>query len=177
MLAMSMSQWIVKSRLAISGKLLKWNSQWQFINTTHLLMKLVSQIKFWIQIMFYANVYNGGKLFFFPYNRYCPSQWLYFISISQKKIILIMNYWKDHRYCLQNFREDVVWSLAELEEYDIPKLDQWKPPSIEPSFYETAYTKIFNSKKKLKSLLQRHKTRTKKIESYCSASQCSVYLH
>ena len=80
-------------------------------------------------------------------------------------------------YCLHNFREEVVWSLAELEEYGIPKLDQWKPPSIEPSFYETAYTKIFNSKKKLKSLLQRHKTRTKKIESYCSPPQCSVYLH
>ena len=51
---------------------------------------------------------------------------------------------KPQRYCLQNFREEVVRSLAELEEYGIPKLDQRKPPSIEPSVYETAYTNIFN---------------------------------
>ena len=55
---------------------------------------------------------------------------------------------RPQRYCLQNFREEVVWSLAKLEEYGIPKLDQWKPPSIEPSFYGTVHIPTFSIQKR-----------------------------
>ena len=50
---------------------------------------------------------------------------------------------------LQNFREEVVQSLAELEEYGIPKLVQQKPPSIEPSVYETVHLPTFSLKKEI----------------------------
>ena len=50
---------------------------------------------------------------------------------------------RPRRYCLQNFREEVVRSLAELEEYGIPKIDQRKPPSTEPSVYETVHIPTF----------------------------------
>ena len=54
---------------------------------------------------------------------------------------------RPHRYCLQNFRE-VVQSLAELEEYGVLKLDQQKPPSIEPSVYETVHISTFSIEKR-----------------------------
>ena len=53
---------------------------------------------------------------------------------------------RPQRYCLKNFRE-VVQSLAELEEYGVLKLDQQKPPSIEPSVYETVHIPTFSTEK------------------------------
>ena len=88
-----------------------------------------------------------------------------------------MNCWKDHRYCLQNFREEVVRSLAELEEYGIPKLDQRKPPSIEPSVYETVHLPTFSIEKRNCKVCYKDAKRELKVKSYCSAPQCSVYLH
>ena len=54
---------------------------------------------------------------------------------------------RPQRYCLKNFRE-VVQSLAELEEYGVLKLDQQKPPSIEPSVYETVHIPTFSTEKR-----------------------------
>ena len=51
---------------------------------------------------------------------------------------------RPQRYCLHNFKEEVVQSLAELEEYGIPNIDQWKPPSTEPSAYETVHIPTFS---------------------------------
>ena len=56
---------------------------------------------------------------------------------------------RPQRYCLQNFREKVLRSLAELEEYGIPKLDRQKPPSIEPSVYETVHIPTFSIEKRI----------------------------
>ena len=80
------------------------------------------------------------------------------------------------RYCLQNFREEVVRGLAELE-YGIPKLDQQKPPSIDPSVYETVHIPIFSIEKRNCKVCYKDSKRELKVKSYCSAPHCSVYLH
>ena len=84
---------------------------------------------------------------------------------------------RPQRYCLQNFREEVVRSLAELEEYGIPKLDQQKPPSIEPSVYETVHIPTFSIEKRICKVCYKDAKRELKVKSYCSTPQCSVYLH
>ena len=53
---------------------------------------------------------------------------------------------RPQRYCLQNFRE-VVQSLAELED-GVLKLDKKKPPSTEPSVYETVHIPTFSIEKR-----------------------------
>ena len=78
---------------------------------------------------------------------------------------------------LQNFREEVVQSLAELEEYGIPKLVQRKPPSIEPSVYETVHLPTFSIEKRNCKVCYKDAKRELKVKSYCSAPQCNVYLH
>ena len=130
MLAMSMSQWIVKSRLAISGKLLKLVSH-QILNTNNVLRKCV---QWWKTLFFHIIdiVLVSGYILFQSHRKNNPDNEL----LKRPQI-----------YCLHNFREEVVWSLAELEEYGIPKLDQWKPPSVEPSFYETVHIPKFSIQK------------------------------
>ena len=83
---------------------------------------------------------------------------------------------RPQRY-LQNFREEVVQRLAKLEEYCFPKLDQPKPPSIEPSVYETVHIPTFSIEKRNCKVCYKDAKRELKVKSYCSAPQCSVYLH
>ena len=83
---------------------------------------------------------------------------------------------RPQRHCLQNFKE-VVQSVAELGEYGIPKTDQWKSPSVEPSVYETVYIPILSIEKRNCKVCYKDTKRELKVKSYCSAPQCSVYLH
>ena len=76
---------------------------------------------------------------------------------------------RPQRYCLQN--------LAELEEYGIPKIDPQKPPSIEPSFYEIVHIPTISVEKRNCKVCYKDAKRNLKVKSYCSAPQCSVYLH
>ena len=76
---------------------------------------------------------------------------------------------RPQRYCLQ--------SLAELEEYGIPKIDPQKPPSIEPSFYEIVHIPAISVEKRNCKVCYKDTKRNLKVKSYCSAPQCSVYLH
>ena len=82
---------------------------------------------------------------------------------------------RPQRYCLQNFREEAVRSLAELEDYGIPKIDQRKPPSIEPSVYETVHIPTFSIEKRNCTVCCKDTKRELKIKSCCSAPQCSLY--
>ena len=84
---------------------------------------------------------------------------------------------RPQRYCLQNFREKVLRSLAKLEEYGIPKLDWRKPPSIEPSVYETVHIPTFSIEKRNCKVCYKDLKRELKVKSYCSAPQCSVYIY
>ena len=68
-------------------------------------------------------------------------------------------------------------SLAKLEEFGIPKLDQQKPPSIEPSVYETVHIPKFSTEKRNCKVCCKDTKWELKVKSYCSAPQCSVYLH
>ena len=81
------------------------------------------------------------------------------------------------KFNLQNFREEVVHSLAGLDKYGSPYLDTRRKPVVQPSVYETVHMPTFSESKRNCKLCYLENKKELKVKSYCAAPQCNVYLH
>ena len=79
------------------------------------------------------------------------------------------------RYSVLEFREELARQFARLEEYGVPPL--YCPPKKQPGEYETPHLPKISDRKRNCTVCYKQLKKQYKVNLYCSAPQCQVFLH
>ena len=79
------------------------------------------------------------------------------------------------RYCVLEFREELARQFSGLEEYGVPPL--YCPPKKQPGEYETPHLPKISDRKRNCTVCYKQLKKQYKVNLYCSAPQCQVFLH
>lgn len=84
---------------------------------------------------------------------------------------------RPNKFSIGEYREELVRQLAGLPEYGQPPVYKPTPPPVETRSFETAH--IMKAAEKARNCRVCYQTTKveKKVNTYCSAPQCQVFLH
>ena len=82
------------------------------------------------------------------------------------------------KFSIDDYREELVNQLSGLEEYAQPPVSEAsKPPSVQPGAFETVHLPKFSDVRKSCKVCYAATKKEFKVNTYCTAPQCQVYLH
>ena len=82
---------------------------------------------------------------------------------------------RPQKFSIAEYREELVCQLVDLEEFADPPV--FKPPSEDPGSFETAHIVKSSATKRSCKVCYKATQKELKVVTYCSATQCQVYLH